>query len=85
MPAAVFEKTYWLRQEGASMAGKDEELSRRLLNLRDTGEEEISAERTLEELERAKRRSRPGTAEAVRDGWIFCARSGRKNCRSSTI
>lgn len=60
VPAAVFEKTYWLRQEGASMAGKDEELSRRLLNLRDTGEEEISAERTLEELERAKRRSRPG-------------------------
>ena len=36
------------------MAGKDEELSRRLLNLRDTGEEEISAERTLEELERDK-------------------------------
>ena len=73
VPAAVFEKTYWLRQEGASMAGKDEELSRRLLNLRDTGEEEISAERTLEELERAKRavkardrRSSPGRLDILR-------------------
>lgn len=55
VPETVFEKTFWLRQSGAFMGGADQELSARLLNLLETGEEEFSADTVLQELEREKR------------------------------
>lgn len=72
MPADVFEKTFWLRQDGTVIAGKDDVLNQRLMNLRDTGREEISAERTLKQLEKEKRaisardkRSAPGKLDLL--------------------
>lgn len=49
--AEMFEKTFWVRQDSPFPIGSDEELSRRLMNLRDTGEEEVSAQGTLKQLE----------------------------------
>lgn len=64
---SVFEKTFWIRQDGVLFAGKDEELNRRLMNLCSSGDEEISAEHTIVLLEKQKRmikakdkRSTPG-------------------------
>ncbi len=71
-PESVFEKTFWLHQDGAFFGGADEELTRRLLNLLETGSEEISAEATLKELEKEKRmlkakdrRSNPGELDQL--------------------
>ncbi len=50
IPESVFEKTLWLQQEGAFFSGTDEELNQRLMNLLETGAEDISIENTLEEL-----------------------------------
>lgn len=55
IPAEVFEKTFWLRQNGAFPVGTDEELSRRLMNLKDTGEEDISADACIKALEQEKK------------------------------
>ena len=69
----VFEKTFWLRQKSIFPIGKDEEISKRLINLRNTGDEEISAEQTIEVLEAEKRsirardkRSTPGSLDVLR-------------------
>lgn len=51
----VFEKTFWLSQGGVCFSGKDDELSKGLMNLKDTGDEEFSFEATLKEIEREKR------------------------------
>ena len=65
--ASVFEKTFWIRQDGVIFAGKDQDLNRRLMNLYASGDEEISADHALAALEKQKRainttdkRSAPG-------------------------
>ncbi|MBO5364299.1 MAG: AAA family ATPase [Clostridia bacterium] len=72
IPESVFEKTLWLEQEGAFFAGADEEINRRLMNLMETGEEEVSSDRALLELEKEKRtikakdkRSAPGELDKL--------------------
>lgn len=74
VPVGVFERTFWLRQEGSCIAGKDEELHRRLLNLRDTGEESISATEILKLFQQEKRkikakdkRSLPGAMDLLQN------------------
>ncbi len=51
----VFEKTFWLSQMGAAFSGKDDEIAKHLINLQNTGDEDVSGERTVEELERISR------------------------------
>ena len=51
----VFEKTFWLSQMGASFSGKDDEIAKHLINLQSTGDEDVSAEKTLDELEKISR------------------------------
>lgn len=72
VPEHIFEKTFWLRQGGADIGGADGEISKRLLNLIQTGEEDISADRVLSDLEKEKRlrkakdkRSNPGTIDRL--------------------
>lgn len=74
LPEGLFEKVFWLQQEGAFIGGSDTELSTRLMNLMETGAEEISAEATLKELEKEKRtlmakdkRSNPGELDHCRN------------------
>ncbi len=55
IPESIFEKTLWLQQSGAAFSGTDEELGKRLMNLMETGAEEISAAGVLKELENEKR------------------------------
>ncbi len=52
IPETVFEKTLWLHQDGAFFSGADEEINKRLMNLMETGTEEISIESTHKNLER---------------------------------
>lgn len=72
VPESVFEKTFWLRQDGAFIGGADSEISARLLNLIDTGDEGISAEAVTLELETERRklkardkRSNPGIMDVL--------------------
>ncbi len=72
VPESVFERTLWLQQEGAFFSGADEEIHKRLMNLLETGEEEVSAEKTLQELEMLMRglkakdkRSNPGELDRL--------------------
>lgn len=72
VPEQIFEKTFWLRQGGADIGGADGEISKRLLNLIQTGEEDVSADRVLADLEKEKRlrkakdkRSNPGTIDRL--------------------
>ena len=72
IPAEIFEKTFWIRQDSTFPVGTDEELSRRLMNLRDTGEEEVSADATVKALEQARKQLRaknkretPGTLDVL--------------------
>ncbi|MEE1012955.1 MAG: AAA family ATPase [Clostridia bacterium] len=58
IPAEIFEKTFWIRQDSTFPVGTDEELSRRLMNLRDTGEEEVSADATVKVLEQERKQLR---------------------------
>lgn len=58
IPAEIFEKTFWIRQDSSFPVGTDEELSRRLMNLRDTGAEEVSADATVRTLEQARKQLR---------------------------
>lgn len=51
MPVDMFEKTVWISQDGAFMGGKDEEISKRLTNLKVSGDEDISADKALGLLE----------------------------------
>ncbi len=74
VPESIFEKTFWLHQDGAFFGEADDVLNRRLLNLLETGAEDVSAERTLSWLEREKRalkakdkRSNPGELDRYRD------------------
>lgn len=55
IPVEVFEKTFWIRQGANFPTGSDEELNRRLMNLRESGEEGVSAERIREQLEQTKK------------------------------
>ena len=72
VPESIFEKTFWLRQDGAFIGGVDAEISSRLLNLIDTGDEEISADEVIAELEAERRklkakdrRSNPGIMDVL--------------------
>ncbi len=72
IPVEVFEKTFWIRQGSSFPVGTDEELSRRLMNLQDTGTEEISFDATKEALEQIKKSLRakdkrgvPGILDAL--------------------
>jgi len=47
---SMFEKTLWLRQNGTYMGGSDDEITRRLINLATSGDEEISASAAEEKL-----------------------------------
>jgi len=46
----MFEKTLWLRQDGTYMGGNDDEITRRLINLAVSGDEEISINQASENL-----------------------------------
>ena len=52
---SVFEKTFWLSQMGAAFSGKDDEIAKHLINLQNTGDEDVSAEKTMDELEKISR------------------------------
>lgn len=52
---SVFEKTFWLSQMGAAFSGKDDEIAKHLINLQNTGDEDVSAEKTIDELEKISR------------------------------
>lgn len=53
---SLFEKTLWIRQSGVFMGGKDDDLSKRLLNLQSGGDETVSVSAALAKIE-AERRS----------------------------
>ncbi len=74
VPESVFEKTFWLHQDGAFFGEADDALNRSLLNLLESGAEDVSAEHTLSWLEREKRalkakdkRSNPGELDRYRE------------------
>ena len=50
IPQAVFEKTLWIGQDGAFMGGRDDELIKRVSNLKESGDEVVSAKKALERL-----------------------------------
>lgn len=69
----IFIKSFWISQESVFPSGRDEEISKRLMKLCDTGDEEVSAVRTLERLEAVKRgirakdkRGTPGKLDILR-------------------
>lgn len=73
MSENIFEKTLWVRQGSVFPTGKDEEISKKLMNLCDTGDEEVSAERTMKNIDakiksiRAKdKRGTPGSLDVLR-------------------
>ena len=45
---SIFEKTVWISQNGIFMGGRDEEITSRLMNLVQSGDEEISADKARE-------------------------------------
>ncbi len=51
----VFEKTLWICQSGAFMGGKDDDLSKRLLNLQTGGDENVSVSAALAKIESERR------------------------------
>ncbi len=51
----LFEKTLWISQSGAFMGGKDDDLSKRLLNLQTGGDETVSVSAALTKIETEKR------------------------------
>ncbi len=54
--ADVFEKTLWIRQSGTFMGGRDDEISKKLLNMQSGGDETVSVAAALAKIE-AERRS----------------------------
>lgn len=54
----IFEKTVWIRQNGTFMGGRENELTARLMNLAQSGEENVSADSALKKLTAAKRKLR---------------------------
>lgn len=69
----IFEKTLWIKQKAAFPYGRDEEIGKRLMNLSNTGDENVSAERTLKKLDEIKKsirakdkRSAPGALDILR-------------------
>lgn len=54
----IFEKTVWIRQNGTFMGGRENELTARLMNLTQSGEESVSADSALQKLTAAKRKLR---------------------------
>ncbi len=71
---AVFEKTFWLKQNGTAMWGKSEELSRKLMNIEQSGDEDVSIERGVKEIENLKKsikapdkRSNEGQLDILQD------------------
>lgn len=80
MPSDMFEKTVWISQNGAFMGGKDEEISKRLTNLKVSGDEEISADKALgvfDELQR-KIKARDGRSAKGRQDIL---RQRLEECR----
>ncbi len=55
VPLESFEKTFWFRQGSSFPIGTDEELTRRLTNLSETGEEEFSADSARDTLEQIRK------------------------------
>lgn len=55
MSADLFEKTLWISQRGIFMGGKDEELSKRLINLQSSGDESVSVSSALATIEGMRR------------------------------
>lgn len=50
VPEEVFGKTLMIAQSGAFMGGREDEISKRLMNLKSTGDEKVSAEAAAEKL-----------------------------------
>lgn len=81
LSASMFEKTLWISQDGAFMGGRDDEISARLMNLCSSGDEDVSADSAIEELERRKRglkardgRSAKGRIDILHDRREECVR-----------
>ncbi len=55
IPLEVFERTLFIRQSKTLVSGRCDELSGRLMNLKTTGDESVSAESAIEKLEKEKR------------------------------
>ena len=70
----VFEKTFWMKQDTAFPIGADETLNRRLMNLKETGEEDVSVKEALRVLESERKllqakdkRGVPGVIDVLRE------------------
>ena len=66
IPAEVFERTLFIRQNKISANGRCDELTKRLMNLKATGDEGVSAESAIENLEKEKRRLKAKDKRSVR-------------------
>ncbi len=80
MPSDMFEKTVWISQSGVVMGGRDDEISKRLTNLKTSGNEDISADRALGVLD-AMRRSIKARDGRSAKGKIDLLEERREECR----
>lgn len=76
----VFEKTMWISQSGASINGKSEELSAKLINLHSAGDEAVSAEAALKMLLKEKRLLKAKDKRSAK-GKIDVLAERREECR----
>lgn len=80
IPCSVFEKTMWVRQGAIPIEGSDEELSSRLMNIRSSGDENVSAESALAKLAREKRQLKARDGRSAK-GRIDTLIERREECR----
>lgn len=80
IPCSVFEKTMWIRQGAIPIEGSDDELSSRLMNIRSSGDESVSAEAALARLAREKRQLKARDGRSVK-GRIDTLIERREECR----
>ena len=69
----LFEKTFCIRKSSAAFSGKDDELASRLMNLQETGDEDISIEKAIKTIDNIKKsikapdkRSKSGSLDLMR-------------------
>lgn len=80
IPCSVFEKTMWIRQGAIPIEGSDDELSSRLMNIRSSGDESVSAEAALARLAREKRQLKARDGRSAK-GRIDELIERREECR----
>ncbi len=72
IPESVFEKTFWIQQGCVAFSGADEEVNNRLMNLLETGAEDVSVDKVLKLFDEEKKaikakdkRSNPGELDRL--------------------